>query len=40
VLRVKLKHLPRFNEAFTIRAERRDAIREALAKEGIASSVF
>jgi dTDP-4-amino-4,6-dideoxygalactose transaminase len=72
VLRVKLKHLPRFNEArravarryrdklaganvvlpaehgrgthvyhqFTIRAERREAIREALAKEGIASSVF
>jgi dTDP-4-amino-4,6-dideoxygalactose transaminase len=72
VLRVKLKHLERFNEArraaarryreklaganlilpaehgrgthvyhqFTIRAERRDAIREALAKEGIASSVF
>jgi dTDP-4-amino-4,6-dideoxygalactose transaminase len=72
VLRVKLKHLPRYNEArravahryreklagagvilpaehgrgthvyhqFTIRAERRDAIREALAKEGIASSVF
>jgi dTDP-4-amino-4,6-dideoxygalactose transaminase len=72
VLRVKLKHLARFNEArrtvarryreklagtnvmlptehgrgthvyhqFTIRAERRDAIREALAKEGIASSVF
>ena len=25
---------------FTIRAERRDAIREALAKDGIASSVF
>jgi dTDP-4-amino-4,6-dideoxygalactose transaminase len=72
VLRVKLKHLERFNEArrkvaqryreklaganvilpaehgrgthvyhqFTIRSERRDAIREALAKEGIASSVF
>jgi dTDP-4-amino-4,6-dideoxygalactose transaminase len=72
VLRVKLKHLARFNEArrsvarryreklagakltlplehgrgthvyhqFTIRSERRDAIREALAKEGIASSVF
>ncbi|HEX5767137.1 MAG TPA: DegT/DnrJ/EryC1/StrS family aminotransferase, partial [Burkholderiales bacterium] len=72
VLRVKLKHLARFNEArravarryreklagagvllpvehgrgthvyhqFTIRAERRDAIREALAKDGIASSVF
>lgn len=72
VLRVKLKHLPRFNEArrrvalryrdrlagskvqlpvehgggthvyhqFTIRSERRDAIREALTKEGIASSVF
>jgi dTDP-4-amino-4,6-dideoxygalactose transaminase len=72
VLRVKLKHLGRFNEArralarryreklagasvvlpaedsrgthvyhqFTIRSERRDAIREALAKEGIASSVF
>jgi dTDP-4-amino-4,6-dideoxygalactose transaminase len=72
VLRVKLKHLERFNEArravakryreklagakvilpaehgrgrhvyhqFTIRAERRDAIREVLAKEGIASSVF
>jgi dTDP-4-amino-4,6-dideoxygalactose transaminase len=72
VLRVKLKHLSRFNEArravarryreklagasvvlpvehgrgthvyhqFTIRSERRDAIREALAKEGIASSVF
>ena len=72
VLRVKLKHLARFNDArravarryreklaggkivlpvehgrgthvyhqFTIRAERRDAIREALAKEGIASSVF
>ncbi|MGH8689635.1 MAG: DegT/DnrJ/EryC1/StrS family aminotransferase [Burkholderiales bacterium] len=72
VLRVKLKHLARFNEArravarryreklagakvtlpvehgrgthvyhqFTIRAERRDAIREALTKEGIASSVF
>jgi dTDP-4-amino-4,6-dideoxygalactose transaminase len=72
VLRVKLKHLERFNDArravarryreklagakvvlpvehgrgthvyhqFTIRSERRDAIREALAKEGIASSVF
>jgi dTDP-4-amino-4,6-dideoxygalactose transaminase len=72
VLRVKLKHLARFNEArravarryreklagakvilpaeggrgthvyhqFTIRAERRDAIRDALAKEGIASAVF
>jgi len=72
VLRVKLKHLERFNAArrrvaaryrnqlkdtqvelpvehgrgthvyhqFTIRAERRDAIREALAKESIASSVF
>ena len=72
VLRVKLKHLARFNEArravarryreklagasvilpaehgrgthvyhqFTIRAERRDAIREALTEEGIASSVF
>ncbi len=72
VLRVKLKHLARFNDArravarryreklagakvvlplehgrgthvyhqFTIRAQRRDAIREALAKEGIASSVF
>jgi dTDP-4-amino-4,6-dideoxygalactose transaminase len=72
VLRVKLKHLERFNEArrgvarryreklagakvtlpvehgrgthvyhqFTIRSERRDAIRDALAKEGIASSVF
>jgi dTDP-4-amino-4,6-dideoxygalactose transaminase len=72
VLRVKLKHLARFNEArravarryreqlaganvvlpaehgrgthvyhqFTIQAERRDAIREALAKQGIASSVF
>jgi dTDP-4-amino-4,6-dideoxygalactose transaminase len=72
VLRVKLGHLPGFNEArravakryreklaganvvlpaehgrgthvyhqFTIRAERRDAIREALAREGIASSVF
>jgi len=72
VLRVKLRHLARFNEArravarryreklagakvalpvehgrgmhvyhqFTIRAERRDAIREALTKEGIASSVF
>ena len=72
VLRVKLKHLARFNDArravarryreklaggkmvlpvehgrgthvyhqFTIRSERRDAIREALAKEGIASSVF
>ena len=72
VLRVKLRHLERFNEArrkvarryreklaganvvlplehgrgthvyhqFTIRSERRDAIREALSKEGIASSVF
>jgi len=72
VLRVKLQHLARFNEArravarryreklaganvilpaehgrgthvyhqFTIRAGRRDAIREALTKEGIASSVF
>jgi dTDP-4-amino-4,6-dideoxygalactose transaminase len=72
VLRVKLKHLARFNEArravakryreklaganltlpsehgrgahvyhqFTIRSERRDAMRDALAKEGIASSVF
>ncbi len=72
VLRVKLQHLERFNEArrrvaaryreqlkgasvelpvehgrgahvyhqFTIRAERRDAIRDALAKESIASSVF
>ena len=72
VLRVKLRHLDRFNEArrrlarryreqlagasvalpvehgrgthvyhqFTIRSERRDAIREALTKEGIASSVF
>ena len=72
VLRVKLAHLPRFNEArrrvalryrdrlagakvtvpvehgdgthvyhqFTIRSERRDAIREALTKDGIASSVF
>jgi dTDP-4-amino-4,6-dideoxygalactose transaminase len=72
VLRVKLKHLARFNDArravarryreklaganvilpiehgrgthvyhqFTIRSGRRDAIREALAKEGIASSVF
>ena len=72
VLRVKLQHLARFNEArrgvarryrerlaganvilpaehgrgahvyhqFTIRSERRDAIREALAKENIASSVF
>ena len=72
VLRVKLKHLARFNDArravarryreklaganvvlplehgrgthvyhqFTIRSERRDAIREALAKDGIASSVF
>jgi dTDP-4-amino-4,6-dideoxygalactose transaminase len=72
VLRVKLKHLARFNDArravarryreklagakvvlpvehgrgthvyhqFTIRSERRDAIREALAKEGIASAVF
>jgi UDP-N-acetyl-3-dehydro-alpha-D-glucosamine 3-aminotranferase len=72
VLRVKLKHLARYNEArraaarryreklaganvvlpaehgrgthvyhqFTIRSERRDAIREALTKEGIASSVF
>jgi len=72
VLRVKLKHLARFNDArravarryrdklaganvvlpaehgrgthvyhqFTLRSERRDAIREALTKEGIASSVF
>jgi len=72
VLRVKLQHLARFNQArrgvarryreklaganvilpaehgrgahvyhqFTIRSERRDAIREALAKESIASSVF
>ncbi len=72
VLRVKLKHLARFNDArravarryreklagakvvlpvehgrgthvyhqFTIRSERRDAIREALAKQGIAASVF
>ena len=72
VLRVKFKHLPKFNEArravarryreklagakvilpaehgrgthvyhqFTIRSEKRDAIREALGKEGIASSVF
>lgn len=72
VLRVKLRHLARFNEArravakryreklagakvmlplehgrgthvyhqFTIRSERREAIREALSKEGIASSVF
>jgi dTDP-4-amino-4,6-dideoxygalactose transaminase len=72
VLRVKLNHLARFNEArravakryreklaganvvlpvehgrgthvyhqFTIRSERRDAIRDALSKEGIASSVF
>ena len=72
VLRVKLKHLPKFNQArravaqryreklagakvvlpaehgrgthvyhqFTIRSERRDAIRDALAKQGIASSVF
>ena len=72
VLRVKLKHLARYNEArraaarryreklaganvvlpaehgrgthvyhqFTIRSERRDAIREALTQEGIASSVF
>ena len=72
VLRVKLKHLARFNDArravarryreklagakvvlpaehgrgthvyhqFTIRSERRDAIREALTQEGIASSVF
>ena len=72
VLRVKLKHLARFNEArravarryreklaggkvilpaehgrgthvyhqFTIRSERREAIRDALAQEGIASSVF
>jgi dTDP-4-amino-4,6-dideoxygalactose transaminase len=72
VLRVKLRHLARFNDArravarryreklagakvtlpfehgrgthvyhqFTIRSERRDAIREALSKEGIASSVF
>jgi dTDP-4-amino-4,6-dideoxygalactose transaminase len=72
VLRVKLKHLARFNDArravarryreklagakvilpvehgrgthvyhqFTIRSERRDAIREALTREGIASAVF
>ena len=72
VLRVKLRHLNRFNEArrkvarryreklaganvllpvehgrgthvyhqFTVRSERRDAIREALTKEAIASSVF
>lgn len=72
VLRVKLTHLDRFNEArrrnaqryrerlsgaaielptehgrgrhvyhqFTIRSPRRDAIREALAREGIASAVF
>ncbi|HWM43222.1 MAG TPA: DegT/DnrJ/EryC1/StrS family aminotransferase [Burkholderiales bacterium] len=72
VLRVKLKHLARFNDArravarryrdklagakvilpvehgrgthvyhqFTIRSERRDAIREALTNEGIASAVF
>jgi dTDP-4-amino-4,6-dideoxygalactose transaminase len=72
VLRVKLQHLDRFNEArgrnaqryrarlsglaielphehgrgrhvyhqFTIRSTRRDAIRQALAREGIASSVF
>jgi dTDP-4-amino-4,6-dideoxygalactose transaminase len=72
VLRAKLKHLARFNDArravaaryrallsganvklpaehgrgrhvyhqFTIRSERRDRIREALAKQGIASSVF
>ena len=72
VLRVKLKHLARFNEArrtvakryrerlagtnlilptehgrgahvyhqFTVRSERRDLIRDALAKDGIASSVF
>jgi dTDP-4-amino-4,6-dideoxygalactose transaminase len=72
VLRVKLKHLARFNEArrtvarryreklagakvilpaehrrgthvyhqFTIRSERRDAIREALGREGIAASIF
>ena len=72
VLRVKLGHLPGFNEArravakryreklaganvvlpaehgrgthvyhqFTIRSAKRDAIRDALAKEGIASSVF
>jgi dTDP-4-amino-4,6-dideoxygalactose transaminase len=70
VLRVKLAHLDRFNEArrriagkyreglksvqlpvedprgthvyhqFTIRSPRRDAIRERLAKEGIASSIF
>ena len=72
VLRVKLKHLARFNEArrtvakryrerlagtnltlpaehgrgahvyhqFTVRSERRDVIRDALAKDGIASSVF
>ena len=72
VLRVKLRHLGRFNDArravarryreklagakvtlpfehgrgthvyhqFTIRSERRDAIREAMSKEGIASPVF
>jgi len=72
VLRVKLAHLERFNEArravaaryraaladadlvlpvehgrgrhvyhqFTIRSARRDALREALSREGIASSVF
>ena len=72
VLRVKLKHLARFNEArrtvakryreklaganltlptehgrgahvyhqFTVRSERRDVIRDALANDGIASSVF
>jgi len=73
VLRVKLRHLGRFNDArarvaslyrtslkeskklvlpadpsggrhawyqFTIRSERRDAIREALAAQGIASSIF
>ena len=72
VLRVKLQHLDRFNEArrrvaasyrrglekadvklpfedsrgrhvyhqFTIRSPKRDAIREKLAKEGIASSIF
>ena len=73
VLRVKFRHLEKFNEArarvaaayrhelaaaknihmpgehgrgrhvyhqFTIRSDRRDGLREALAKEGIASSVF
>src|SRR5207302_9843248 len=39
--------LPRANDSgthayhqFTLRSERRDAIREALAREGIASSIF